>query len=219
MNLLTLFPLLILMVACPIRDSDGTIIFDKDGRHAVDLSVGSKMTFLPTYSILSEHKPFSCLVFEEIPESETDRADNNLGSISLYSYEYDGYLTMMSMEDFTSNGTFRCKIVWNDGLITSVETSYYTISDISYSDIPNPFLSEDKVAKTMVPELTRWWQGYAGQRPRLLPSGYIVSESEPDGTENRYSVKFDYSRDSYGVLDSVTVFRNGELVSVLRINN
>lgn len=219
MNLITLIPILMLLGTCQIQTSDGNIVFDKDGRHAVDHSIHSEMVFLPTCSISGNHKPFSCLVLEEIPESETDSMNSCLGSVSLYSYEYDGYLTMMSMEDFTSNGTFRCKIAWNDGLITSVETSYYTISDISYSNIQNPFLSEDQVAKTMVPELTRWWQGYAGQRPRLLPSGYIVSEPESDGTENRYSIKFDYSRNSYGVLDSVTVFRNGELVSVLRINN
>ena len=72
-------------------------------------------------------------------------------------------ILMMSMEDFTSNGTFRCKIVWNDGLITSVETSYYSISDISYSNIQNPFLSEDQVAKTMVP--TDQMVQDAGQRP------------------------------------------------------
>ena len=55
------------------------------------------------------------------------------------------------------------------------------------------------------------------QEKRKGPDGTLENVGLPRRMES--SVKFDYSRDSYGVLDSVTVFRNGEFVTAFKINN
>lgn len=179
---------------------------------------------LPTYSLFSNHKAFSCTVGRNVMSLEKGEDLITLGSYTGLRYQ-DGYLQDCYFEDFMTNGVCSFELAWKDGLLTGLKgfgpgDESFDVKDMRYDASPNPFSPVDPLAYMILNEVDLFWQGLAGERPSKQLKSYqlrVNEWGEVNPNDPWIQVRFEYVKDAEGRITQVKELRDDALFRTMII--
>ncbi|MBP5690428.1 MAG: hypothetical protein J6W74_05910 [Bacteroidales bacterium] len=171
--------------------------------------------FLPTYSALGTHEPWTCATYNQILEW----GDDNLGAMSHFLYS-DGRIYYASGESFSSNIVDYITFVWNENdTLASIrmvnDYEEMTIDGFKYSGDPDPFkgMRVNPVYAILLPELTEWKNGMAGYFSPYQLNGF----TQTSDIDDKEVITIDYKKDLSGRVVRMDLKNAGKPYIVVQI--